>query len=161
MIARRYWDSAVFLGWFKNEPDKWSKCKGVIKKAEDGEIIMVTSALTLTEVIKLKNHAPLPEKDETLIRRFFEQDFIAVRVVDRIIAEEARRLVWRCGVQPKDAIHLATALKLKMNIFDSFDGELIKLSGKFGDPLLRICEPDISYQEEIFEKMKQSNKEET
>ncbi len=53
-VDRRYWDSDAFLGWLLNEQDKAPKCEGVLKAAEAGQLQIVTSALTLTEVIRLK-----------------------------------------------------------------------------------------------------------
>lgn len=149
MTKRRYWDACTFLGWFMNEPEKVGKCKGVVKLAEDGELVIVTSALTLTEVIWLKNCPKLTKDSEKIISQFFEQDFISVRTVDRVIAEHARQLVWEHNIKPKDSIHLATALQLCMSVFDTFDSSLIKLDGKLGNPRLRIGQPDVAYQEEL------------
>ncbi|MCK4606783.1 MAG: type II toxin-antitoxin system VapC family toxin [candidate division Zixibacteria bacterium] len=148
-IKQRYWDSDVFLGLFNEEKDKVNKCKGVIRLAEDGEITIVTSALTLTEVVWIKGLPRLSEESEDKIRRFFEQGYIAVRPVDRVIAEDARQLIWKHGVQPKDAIHVATALELELSVLDTFDGELHKLDGKLGSPVLRIGPPDVSCQESL------------
>ncbi|MBU1319207.1 MAG: PIN domain-containing protein [candidate division Zixibacteria bacterium] len=149
MIKRRYWDACTFLGWFNNESEKIGKCLGVKKLAEDGELIIITSAITLTEVVWLKGHPRLSKESENTISEFFEQPFIAVRSVDRTIAEEARKLIWKHNVQPKDAIHVATALQLKVPDFDTFDDGLTKLDGKLGNPKLRIGHPNISYQELI------------
>jgi len=144
---RRYWDACTFLGWLSGESDKVDKCKGAVKLAEDGDIIIVTSALTLTEVVWVKGQKKLTEDTEDTIKRFFEQDFIAVRTVDRVIAEHARQLVWKYNVKPKDSIHVATALQLGITIMDTFDDGLAKLSGKLGKPKLKIGPPDISFQE--------------
>lgn len=148
-VMRRYWDACVFLGWFNDEPDKVNKCKGVIEQAEKGKLIIVTSALTLTEVVWLKDLPRLSEGSEETIRKFFERDYIAVRPVDRVIAEDARQLVWRHGVKPKDSVHVASALQLGIPILDTFDDKLIKLSGKLGNPTLSIGHPDVSYQESL------------
>lgn len=50
---RHYWDSCTFLAVLKNESDKINECLSVIKAAEAGEIIIVTSALTFIEVTAL------------------------------------------------------------------------------------------------------------
>ena len=146
---QRYWDSDVFLGLLNEEKDKVDKCRGVIRLAEDDKIVIVTSALTLTEVVWIKGLPRLSEKSENKIRKFFEQEYIAVRVVDRVIAEEARQLIWKHSVKPKDAIHIATAMLLNIPTLDTFDGELYKLNGKIGNPALRIGPPDISHQESM------------
>lgn len=150
-ITRRYWDANCFLGWFNDEPDKIEKCKSVVEAAEAGELQIVTSALTLTEVIKLKGHPSLPAEREERIRTFFENPFIIIRNVDRRVGETARHLIWSHSfLKPKDSIHVATALLSVIPVLDTFDGELIGLDGKLGDPPLRIGKPDLPRQGLLF-----------
>ncbi len=143
----RYWDACVFLGWLKEEPDKIDECKAGIRHAEKGEILIVTSALTLAEVLRLKGKDPIPQADREKVRGFFQNDYIVVYDVDRTIAELAQDVVWDHGVKPKDAIHVATALSTSASVeieqFDTFDGHLIGLSGKIGQPALTIGRPDL------------------
>lgn len=142
----RYWDSVTFLGWLANEPDKLDACRGVIRAAERGELRIVTSALTLTEVIKLKSKTPLPQEKEPLIKGFFQQSYIVIREVDRQVAEYARELIWAHGFQAKDSIHVATAVLSRVPHLDTFDKQLIGQSGMIGDPPLIIGHPDIPEQ---------------
>ena len=150
MVARRYWDSNIFLSWLSDETPNADKCLGVIKFAKQGQITIITSALTIAEVIKVKGRNKIPKKDEDKVKRFFENDFIAVRSVDRLIAESARQLVWQYNVDPKDAIHLATALNLNLTVFDTFDKDLIKHSQELGNRKLRIGAPDVLEQLDAF-----------
>ena len=128
----RYWDSNTFLGWLAEESDKAPRCKPVLESAEAGNLIIVTSALTIAEVLWLKGEQKVPLSRAKQIEAFFRNRWIVVREVDRFIAEDARHLVWEKHVKPKDAIHLATALRQDVAIdqFDTFDGGLIKLSGQ-------------------------------
>ena len=73
-------------------------------------------------------------------------EWIAVVTVDRPIAERARELVWNHRVQPKDAIHVATALDSDVEQFDTYDGKLIALSGTIGNPALIIGNPNLAEQ---------------
>lgn len=146
----RYWDAAVFLGWLAAEPDKVGDCRPVIEAAESGAVTLVTSALTIPEVLWLKGH---PEKRLTpqsaqRVTAFFKHSWIVVREVDRFIAEAARDLVWSRNVKPKDAIHLATALQRDVDYdqFDTFDAHLIKLSGSLGNPPLTIGRPNLPHK---------------
>lgn len=75
-IPRRYWDSSVFLAWLLPEPEREDACRSVLRAAEDGEIELVTSALTLTEVIKLRGKPELKREYEATITKFFEQEYI-------------------------------------------------------------------------------------
>jgi predicted nucleic acid-binding protein len=53
-MDHRYWDSNVFLGWFQRESDKVPFCEPVLQAAAAGELFIVTSVLTLTEVLWLR-----------------------------------------------------------------------------------------------------------
>ena len=141
----RYWDSNAFLGWLAKEPDKASQCRPVLDAAESGNLVIITSALTIAEVLWLKGGQKLPPAHAKQIEDFFRNKWIVIREVDRFIAEDARRLVWDKNVKPKDAIHLATALRQDVVIdqFDTFDAGLIKLSGSLGDPPLVIGYPNL------------------
>ena len=139
----RYWDSDCFIGWFNQEPDKVDMCKATIDRAEAGEVQLVVSALTLIEVIKMKNHPSLPRDKEEMIRKYFQNDFIKLVNVDRMVGELARSLIWGFNVQPKDSIHVATAILQKVPVLNTFDAGLIKLNQKVGgNPPLIICNPD-------------------
>jgi ParB-like chromosome segregation protein Spo0J len=74
-----------------------------------------------------------------------------VRDVDRFIAEQAREFIWKRNLQPYDAIHLATAYRMKLLHLDTYDrADLGKLSGKSGSFAMKISEPPlIPYQTEI------------
>jgi hypothetical protein len=141
----RYWDSNAFLGWLAEESDKVPYCKPVLDAAESGGLTIVTSALTIAEVLWLKGQKKLPSTQAKQIEAFFRHRWIVVREVDRFVAEDARQLVWERNVTPKDAIHLATALRqdVVMDQFDTFDGGLIKLSGTLGEPPLVIGYPNL------------------
>ncbi len=82
--------------------------------AEAGKTEIITSALTLAEVLYLRGHQPIPAADAEKLKRFFEHEYIVVNDVDRALAEEARKFVWDQGIRPKDAIHVATAIDAKV-----------------------------------------------
>src|SRR5205807_952051 len=86
---------------------------------------------------------------------FFEHSWIIVREVDRFISEQARDLIWKHNLKPYDAIHLATALDLKLSRMDSFDSDLTKLSGKLGSPRLEIGPPRIVHTPDMFQQEKE------
>ena len=152
----RYWDSVTFLGWLAAEPDKVAECRPVIEAAEGGSIVLVTSALTLTEVLWLKGHGEqkLSAHHAKKIADFFRHQWIVVREVDRFIAEAAREVVWTHNIKPKDAIHVATALHqdVEFDQFDTFDTGLIKLSGAIGSPPLTIGRPNLPPNLPLFER---------
>ena len=81
-----------------------------------------------------------------MIRGFFMHDWIVVRQLDRPTAEYARALIWQHNFDPKDAIHVATAVLARAPNLDTFDGDLIKRSGQIGDPPLVIARPNVPEQ---------------
>ncbi|MFO1090418.1 MAG: type II toxin-antitoxin system VapC family toxin [Hyphomicrobiales bacterium] len=141
-IERIYWDSDAFLGWLNNDPGKADKCGDVLQRAERGDVLIVTSALTLAECLWMRGQAKVPQEKAQFVRRFFRRSNIRVYNVTRRLAEDAQDLVWGNGIKPKDAIHVATALHLKVDALETFDADMIKKSGKVGDPLLKIRQPE-------------------
>ncbi|PSB20207.1 PIN domain-containing protein [Phormidesmis priestleyi ULC007] len=148
-IPLHYWDSCTFLGYLKAEADKVDGCVSVLKHAEKGSVKIVTSSLSLVEVIKLKKREPISREDEEKIRRFFMHKWIVLQDVDRKISELARELVWEHVLRPYDAVHVATAIRAKVNHIDTFDDDLIKLSEKLGEPKITMGKPFLSTQTEL------------
>jgi predicted nucleic acid-binding protein len=136
-----YWDSDAFLGWLQSEPEKMKLCQGTIELAESGDAIIITSALTLAEVLWLRGGPKIPKEKAEILGRFFRKSFIRVRPVTRSIAEAAQHVVWNNGIRPKDAIHVATALDAKSPTLETFDEGLLGKSGTVGTPALIIRKP--------------------
>ncbi len=121
MVEKIYWDSDCFLGHFQNEEGKVEKCEGVLQKADRGDVILVTSALTIAEVLWMRG-APRITKDKAeIVQKFFRRSYIRVYNVTRKIAESAQDLVWDHSIKPKDAIHVATAINLTVDVLETFD----------------------------------------
>jgi predicted nucleic acid-binding protein len=145
-VERIYWDSDCFLGWFNDEAGKAEKCDGVIQRAERGEVLIVSSTFTLAEVLWMRGEKKLsPDKAEK-VQKFFRRSYIRLYNVTRKVAEGAQNLVWENGIKPKDAIHVSTALNLAVEALETFDAGLLKKSGKVGDPLLKIRQPEAAKQ---------------
>lgn len=147
---RRYWDACAFLGLLAEEPDKIDECNSVIRAAEKGEVRLITSAVTLTEVIKIKGSPRLKEEDEEKIRKYFENSYITVVNADRPLAEDARHLIWQFPkLDPKDAIHLATAIYAECPHLDTFDSDLLDLNGQLDGVLMHIGRPHLPHQYQL------------
>jgi predicted nucleic acid-binding protein len=131
----RYWDSDCFLGWLQAEPDKEDLCRAVLQSAEDGKILIVTSALTLAEVLMTRGRPRIPASDREKVEKFFRSNYIVVRNITRRVAELGRTLVWDHKIAPKDALHLATAIDSKLVLMNTFDKPLIKKCGRHGNIL--------------------------
>ena len=61
---RFYWDANAFLSFFQETPGQFALCRQVLEAGERGEATIVTSALTLTEVVHLKGRVKMTSKDE-------------------------------------------------------------------------------------------------
>ena len=75
---------------------------------------------------------------------FFKLSYIIPMSITRRIAEDSRDLVWDHGIEPKDALHVATAIKAKVDVFNTFDRPLIGKSLKVGNPYLLIEAPKVA-----------------
>ena len=145
-VERIYWDSCAFLGWPEEEDDKVELCRGTLDRAKAGEVGIVTSTLTLTEVLWTKGGPKLTADKALLINRFFRHSYIRLHNVTRGVAEHAQNVVWDHGIKPKDAIHIATAIELAVPIFETFDGPLLNRDGAIGLPPLVIRKPIAALQ---------------
>ena len=136
-----YWDSDCFLAWLQAESGKIESCKQVLHLAEAGKVTIVTSTLTLAEVLHLRGSQPIARKDRERVEAFFKRAYIATSPVTRAIAELSRELVWDHGIRPKDAIHVATALDTQVESLHTFDKKLIAKNRRIGEPPLVIERP--------------------
>ena len=144
-VELRYWDSNAFLAYFQEEEGRVDSCEAVLELAEQGKILIVTSALTLSEVLALRGKKRLPP-NPTMKKKvidFFKNEYIAVQNVTREVAKLSRDLVWDHGIKPKDAVHVASALSADVTVFETYDRPLINKGNrattkiKFREPPLR------------------------
>ena len=149
-IEKIYWDSDAFLGWLQEEPGKAELCEGTIERAQNLEALIITSALTIAEVLWLRGAPPIPQEKAELVRKFFRRSYIRVRNVTRRISENAQELVWNDRIRPKDAIHVATALDANVDALETFDEGLLKKSRSVGNPSLEIRKPIPPAQSKLF-----------
>jgi predicted nucleic acid-binding protein len=131
-VELRYWDANAFLAYFQEEENRVDSCEAVLELAERGKVLIVTSALTLSEVLALRGKRRLPPnpKMKKKVIDFFKNEYIAVQNVTREVAELSRDLVWDDGIKPKDAIHVASAIAACVSVFETYDRPLIRKGNK-------------------------------
>jgi predicted nucleic acid-binding protein len=88
-IRRYYWDSSVFVSFLNEEESRFEIVESLLKEAHAGRAEIVTSTFTLVEVLKLRGHSPISEKDEAELQAFFEYPFIKFVEPDREVCERA------------------------------------------------------------------------
>lgn len=136
---RRYWDACCFIAAMNTRETHHVACNNILKDASLGKVDIVVSALTLAEVVRPKGYGnPLPQEKAQLIKAFFENDYIKMRTVDRVIAEAARDLCWAHPIHPRDAIHIATARDTQCDVFETTDNRLLKQASQIADLQIRL-----------------------
>lgn len=139
-----------FSAGFKKNRGKVELCEGTIDRAQNGEVLIITSALTLSEVLWLRGGPPISQHKADIVRKFFRRSYIRVRNVTRAVSENAQDLVWNHSIRPKDAIHVATALDAKVVALETFDERLLTKSDSVGNPRLVIRKPIPPSQAKLF-----------
>ena len=122
-----YWDSATFVGLInkKTEAENCELSERVWNVAEEGNLFIVTSTLTIAEVIHMKGTPKLDADKRPIVNKLFQYPFIVQKPLTRIIAQLARDVVWDSKVNPKDAVHVATAAYYKIATLHTFDRGLL------------------------------------
>lgn len=137
-----YWDAATFHALFAKESGRVEACEHMVKEAKDGLLFVYTSAVTYTECMRIRGKPALDPQNEGVIAAFFMHRWIRIVNCDRNIGENARLLCWQHStLHPKDAIHIASALFVPLEVVYTYDDALLKLNGKVGGPLFRIEKP--------------------
>ena len=144
---RRYWASNCFLGWLKDEPDKVDACRAVLNRAEAGVAMIKALSLTLAEVIKVKKGTPITKRGRSTGTRLLqEQLHPGAHARPQTSRRSSGSRSWNYNIDPKDAVHVATALRSNVVRLDTFDEPLISKVKTIDRPPLKIGRPDLSEQ---------------
>ena len=129
---RRYWDSNVFLAWIKGEEGRVEVCEEIAQMAHREECTIVTSAITLAEVVRPrhKGKPEMTEEEDRQILAFFSNPFIRFVDLTPPLAAQSRQLQWRYGLGVRDAIHVVSAIAAKATVIESYDPDLRKVDPK-------------------------------
>lgn len=141
---RVYWDANVFLAYVNGEPDRLPVIDALLDESRRGNIIIVTSMVSMTEVAyataeKLQQSLD-PEVEEAINNLFADREVVRLSEYHELLAREARALIrdavangWK--LTPMDAIHLATAKRLDVSEFHTYDQRLLKYEGPLDFPI--------------------------
>lgn len=140
---RRLWDSSAIIAYLAGEAEHADALTGVINEAQHGNIQIMVSILATIEVAYLRGADN--EISEATILDFFGRDFVTQISIDARVSAIARRLVrtYRGDqrLKPPDATHFASAVAWSIPVLETTDPDLLKLSGREGDPLIVIRHP--------------------
>jgi predicted nucleic acid-binding protein len=148
---RVYWDACTWIALIQREKilvggsDRDTACRAVIAEAKKDKIEILTSTLSLVEVCK---DPKIRSSKEDQIGTYFENDYILLMTLDRLVAQHARHLmtVGHAGLKPPDAVHVASAVLGQVSELHTFDDKLLRLDGEVArvdGGRLRICTPDV------------------
>jgi predicted nucleic acid-binding protein len=117
-----YADACVFLEVVQKTHGLWRESFRVLQAAESGEIRLAASRLLAAEIGRFRRDVGRDSLDK-LILRYLDNVGVQWAEVDLLIARDARQLSWRYEIKSgADAVHLATAVRLRANYFMSRDG---------------------------------------
>jgi predicted nucleic acid-binding protein len=150
---RIYWDSCTYIDHLEGGHPLADEMEMIMEDWRKGLVMLVTSALTIAEVLyvkcaDVKRRADRSrEKDiEALFNPPPGPRFLLVEL-NRTTSLKARDLVWNAGIDPKDAVHVASALEARCEVLFTTEGPLRTKTGLVGGtPTLRIEAPSWTKQ---------------
>lgn len=123
-----YLDTSIFIYTVESYPQYWLSLQPLWLKFQQGEIEIITSELTLMEVLIF----PLKTNDPILVenyRNFLLSTDIKLIPISLSILEESAKIRATTRIKTPDAIHLATAYHQKCTIFLTNDKALRNIAG--------------------------------
>ena len=138
---RVYWDSCVFLSYVEGVADRLRDIDPFLERAAKGEIELLTSTLSIVEVCFAK-----AEQDGRALDADVENKIdglwapgSGVKLVEfhHAIAVDAKALMRKglengWSLKPMDAIHLATARRMNVTDFHTYDERLFRYAPELG-----------------------------
>ena len=140
-----YWDANVFLSYVAGVPDRLETLDRLLELVARDERELLTSTLTITEVAYVRTELPGGSLELEEVARIDElwTPPSKVKLVELTysIARDARELIRQANqrgwtLKPPDAVHLATAGNLKVDVMHSYDGGLPRGANVLGFSIL-------------------------
>jgi len=147
-VKRIYWDADVFLTYVEGAPqERMLTLDAILDAAQSRQLEIYTSSLSITEVAFARYEQTGRLLDPAVEQRLdtLWEDRGVVRIVDPhdLIVREARALIrlalpkgW--SLKSNDAVHIATAMRMRVDEMQTYDKRLHKYAELAG---IRILEP--------------------
>jgi predicted nucleic acid-binding protein len=163
-VTRDYWDACVFLSWINDIPNRAEVIDALFHECASAKnpVEIVTSALSVVEVsfgeMERTQKALDPGVQQNISDLWSPGGPITLIEFYPAIANDARDLVQqamiegRGGLRAADAIHLATAKRLNVERFLTYDDRLLKTGQALGInavlPTLRVAQLFVNDQDQ-------------
>lgn len=127
-VNRLFLDTAPFIYFVEKHSTYLDRCREIFQRINAGEIIGVSSVITLTEVL------PVPIRDgDNQIEKAYRNILLNSRnfsliVIGNSVAERAARLRARYRLRTSDALQIASALIAGCDAFLTNDRGLVRVT---------------------------------
>lgn len=129
MIEKIALDSMIFIYYFEQAEGYFQHVREILLSAQEGRSELMTSTISVTEVLSAPKYIHLPEIVKEIDYFFQEAEFLKVIGLDWDIAVEAARLRRENQfLRTPDAIQLATGFVFGADTFITNDKELQKIN---------------------------------
>jgi predicted nucleic acid-binding protein len=121
-------DTNIFLRYLtKDDPVQYPRCRNLFKKAQHGEMLLVTSTLVIAELIwTLASHYQV-SKEQIIEKISIIIGSVAVQIPDKEIIAEALVIYARKNVDYIDAYNAVLLRHLNLKAIYSYDKDFDKL----------------------------------
>jgi len=129
-----YLDANIFVYAAINTEEIGKKARDLLQRIQKGEEQAATSALTFDEVFwAIKKRKPELASETTQALLNFPN--IEIIPVDKELVLSALQIISECNMTPRDALHAATAIKVKADSIVSTDSHFDKMKKLKRQPL--------------------------
>lgn len=144
-LPRIYFDACVFLAYVSDEAGRAPVIELIFEQSEAGKLDIVTSTASIAEVTHVLGEQEAdkldPDIEGKLDDMFNDAKTVVLAEFSSLVARDARTLIRESLVsavntlKPMDAIHLATAQRLRVQEFCTYDKKLLRHNGRFSFPI--------------------------
>lgn len=114
-------DTNIFAYYMDRCSSFYAQAEDLLRFIDGNKLKIVTSIITLTELLSLRAAEPMLERLEN---EFYSTPNLSIIEVNRVIAREAASIRREYGFKLPDAVQLATALSAKAKAFITNDQRL-------------------------------------
>ena len=131
---RIYWDTGCFICFLnRTELERRAICEDILRNARVGNVILLTSSLTIAEVLyprrsTVPNPRRLTAEEANKISDMFRWKWLKKIDVDQRIGFRAADLARGYQLLPNDAIHGATAILSNADVLQRWDRDFSRIA---------------------------------